>query len=149
MTWVVKNFYPIIQSSSEWLISELLFSDGTSTNRILIISCKILIITVITIEYRMVSNKSPCHLFHPFPFNTTWNHQKIFSFDYALFFHKHNVNIDWDSLKFNHNLSISSDWKLTNFRPMLPFYTPWKHQKTKSFLVFSGGIKWENWREMG
>ena len=22
---------------------------------------------------------------------------------------------------------------------MFPFYTPWKHQKTKSFVVFSGG----------
>ena len=28
-------------------------------------------------------------------------------------------------------------------------YTPWKHQKTKGFLVFSGGIGWEYWPEMG
>ena len=27
--------------------------------------------------------------------------------------------------------------------PMCPFYIPWKHQK------FLGGIKWENWPEMG
>ena len=38
---------------------------------------------------------------------------------------------------------------LTNFWLMLPFYTPWKHQKTKLFLVFSGGIKWEHWQNMG
>ena len=34
---------------------------------------------------------------------------------------------------------------LTHFWPMFPFYTPWKHQKTKGFLVFSGGTKWEHW----
>ena len=38
---------------------------------------------------------------------------------------------------------------LTHFWPMFSFYTPWKHQKTSGFLVFSGGIKWEHWREMG
>ena len=32
---------------------------------------------------------------------------------------------------------------------MFPLYTPWKHQKTVSFLVFSGGKKWEHWPEMG
>ena len=31
---------------------------------------------------------------------------------------------------------------------MFPIYTPWKYQKTKSFLVFSGGINWEHWPEM-
>ena len=33
--------------------------------------------------------------------------------------------------------------------PMFPFYTPWKHQKTRSFKLFSGGVKWEHWPEMG
>ena len=33
---------------------------------------------------------------------------------------------------------------LTHFQPMFPFYILWKHQKTKAFLVFSGGIKWEH-----
>ena len=39
---------------------------------------------------------------------------------------------------------------LTHFWPMFPFYTSWKHQKTKSYLVFSGaymgnfGQKWVN-----
>ena len=32
---------------------------------------------------------------------------------------------------------------------MFSFDTPWKHQKTFGFLVFSGGIKLENWPEMG
>ena len=32
---------------------------------------------------------------------------------------------------------------------MFPFYLPRKHQKTKGFLVFSGGIIWEYWPEMG
>ena len=30
---------------------------------------------------------------------------------------------------------------LTHFWSMFPFYTPWKHQKTKGFLVFSGGCR--------
>ena len=38
---------------------------------------------------------------------------------------------------------------LTHFRPMFPFCSPWKHQKTFGLLVFSGGIKWEHWLEMG
>ena len=38
---------------------------------------------------------------------------------------------------------------LTHFWPMFPFYPPLKHQKTFDFLVFSGGIKWEHWPEMG
>ena len=37
----------------------------------------------------------------------------------------------------------------TYFWPIFPFYTPWKHEKTKIFLVFSGGIKWEHSPEMG
>ena len=32
---------------------------------------------------------------------------------------------------------------------MFPFYTPWKHQKTFDFLVFSGGIRWEHWPNIG
>ena len=32
---------------------------------------------------------------------------------------------------------------------MFPFYASWKHQKTKGFVVFSGGIKWKHWSEMG
>ena len=32
---------------------------------------------------------------------------------------------------------------------MSPFYTPGKYERTKSFQVFSGGIKWENWPKMG
>ena len=38
---------------------------------------------------------------------------------------------------------------LKHFRPIFPFYTLWKHQKKPGFLVFSGGIKWEYWSEMG
>ena len=37
---------------------------------------------------------------------------------------------------------------LIHFWPMFQFYTRWKHQKTKGFLVFSGGIKWEHWPEV-
>ena len=32
---------------------------------------------------------------------------------------------------------------------LFPLYTPWKHQKSQSFLVFSEGVKWEHWSEMG
>ena len=32
---------------------------------------------------------------------------------------------------------------------MLYFYTPWKRQKSKGFLMFSGGIEMEDWAKMG
>ena len=32
---------------------------------------------------------------------------------------------------------------------MFLFHNPWKHQNIKGFLVFSGGMKWEYWPEMG
>ena len=35
------------------------------------------------------------------------------------------------------------------FRTMLPFYTSRRHKKTKGFLAFSGGIKWEYRPEVG
>ena len=38
---------------------------------------------------------------------------------------------------------------LTHFMPPISFDTPWKHQKTRGFLVFSGGIKRDQWHEMG
>ena len=48
------------------------------------------------------------------------------------------------SLKSNH-LEISP---LTHFKSMFHFYTPWK-QKTRGFLMISGGIKVEHWLKMG
>ena len=38
---------------------------------------------------------------------------------------------------------------LTHFNPMFRFYIPWKHQKTFSFLPFSGDIKMEHWAKIG
>ena len=42
---------------------------------------------------------------------------------------------------------------VVNFNPFLsnvPILYPLKTlEKTKGFLVFSGGIKWEHWPEMG
>ena len=33
--------------------------------------------------------------------------------------------------------------------PLISFDTPWKHQKTGGFMMFSGGIKRDQWHEMG
>ena len=33
---------------------------------------------------------------------------------------------------------------LTYFVQMFPFNTPWKYQKSKGFVVFSRGIKWDH-----
>ena len=33
--------------------------------------------------------------------------------------------------------------------PLISLDTPWKHQKTRGFLMFSGGIKRVQWHEMG
>ena len=38
---------------------------------------------------------------------------------------------------------------LTHFMPIFPFYTPGKRQKTRDFLIFSGGIEMEHWPEIG
>ena len=38
---------------------------------------------------------------------------------------------------------------LTHFMPLVSFDTPWKHQRTKGFLMFSGGIEKDQWHEMG
>ena len=37
----------------------------------------------------------------------------------------------------------------THFQPMFLVYTPWDHQKTRDFLMFSGGIGVEDWLKMG
>ena len=53
-------------------------------------------------------------------------------------------NFQKRALRFVLNDSISDyEVLLIHFRPMLPFYIPWKYQKTKGFLVFSVGIKWQ------
>ena len=33
--------------------------------------------------------------------------------------------------------------KLAHFWQVFQFYTPWKHQKTKGYVLFLGGVKWE------
>ena len=38
---------------------------------------------------------------------------------------------------------------LIHFSPVPHFYTPWKLQKTKGFLMFSGGIEIRHWAKMG
>ena len=38
---------------------------------------------------------------------------------------------------------------LTHFMPLISFDTPWKHQKTSGLQTFSGGIKTDQWHEMG
>ena len=37
---------------------------------------------------------------------------------------------------------------LTNFMLLVSFDTPWKHQKTRGFMMFSGGIERDQWHEM-
>ena len=45
--------------------------------------------------------------------------------------------------------TVADARKISPFSPMFHFYTPWKHQKTSSFLIFSGGIEVEHWLKMG
>ena len=58
---------------------------------------------------------------------------------------------NWDTRQF-----ILSRWKLfpllhasTHFSPIFYIYTPWKRQKTKGFLMFSGGVEMKLWAKMG
>ena len=37
----------------------------------------------------------------------------------------------------------------THVMPMISYYTPWKHQKTRAFLMFSGGKERKQWHKMG
>ena len=43
---------------------------------------------------------------------------------------------------------ITNGGKLTHFMSRISFDTPWKRQKTSDFLMFSGGIKRDQWHEM-
>ena len=47
----------------------------------------------------------------------------------------------------NLNYSLYLYCQLTLFTPLTSFDTPWKHQKTRVFLMFSGGIKRNQWHE--
>ena len=38
---------------------------------------------------------------------------------------------------------------INQFHAAVSFNTPWKHQKFKGFLMFLGGIEWDQWHEMG
>ena len=38
---------------------------------------------------------------------------------------------------------------LTHLMSLISFYTLWKHEKTRGFLVFSGGIERDKWHDMG
>ena len=42
------------------------------------------------------------------------------------------------------HIPLTFERELTHFQPMLQFFTPLKHQKTSSFLMFSGGIEVEH-----
>ena len=37
----------------------------------------------------------------------------------------------------------------THLMSLIFFYTFWKHQKTRGFLIFSGGLGKDQWHEMG
>ena len=37
---------------------------------------------------------------------------------------------------------------LTHFMPLMSFDTPGKHKKARGFLMFSGGIKRDQWHQM-
>ena len=79
------------------------------------------------------------------------------------------VNVSWESIyrqcmlsvmnqeSFYFKISKSNTFlirsrsmlRLTHFQSMILVYTPWKHQKSRGFLVFSGGIEVEPWLQMG
>ena len=60
------------------------------------------------------------------------------------------VPLHWTTYKKNSlHFQAFVKYFLTHLWPMYPFYTTRKHQKTKHFLVFSVGVKWEHWPEIG
>ena len=52
--------------------------------------------------------------------------------------------LPWPSLLF----WVSVSYQLTHFMLLVSFYTSWKYQKTRGFLIFSGGIERDQCRDM-
>ena len=46
-------------------------------------------------------------------------------------------------------ISITESWSelLTYFMQLVSFYNPWKHQKTRGFLMFTGGVERDKWKQ--
>ena len=57
------------------------------------------------------------------------------------------VTKSW-TLRFDNNtILLINSKRLTFFLPLIDFHTPWKHQKTRGFLVFSGGMERHRWHK--
>ena len=46
-------------------------------------------------------------------------------------------------------ISITESWSelLTYFMQLVSFYIPWKHQKTRGFLMFTGRVERDKWKQ--
>ena len=56
--------------------------------------------------------------------------------------------VQWDLYRQSSDCEFSALIHLTHSFPMFPFCTPRKHQKTKGFLMVSGGVKREHLKKM-
>ena len=45
--------------------------------------------------------------------------------------------------------TANNNTRITHFMPLISFHAPLKHQKTRGFLMFSGGIERDQWHEAG
>ena len=50
---------------------------------------------------------------------------------------------------FQNNFCVNIEFYLEENGNIGSSYTPWKYQKISVFLMFSGGIGWEQWNGMG
>ena len=92
---------------------------------------------------------------------TMWNIVLVLEYPYwSLFFYAGNNQISPQALiKYvirrigplvlcGTNILGRSCGKLAHFMQLVLFCTPWKHQKSSSFLMFSGGIERYQWHEI-
>ena len=70
----------------------------------------------------------------------------MFADDTDLFFSHKNIKEMFHTV--NSELSKVFEW-FNPFHATDLFWYPWKHEKTRGFLTFSGGIKRDQWHEMG
>ena len=63
---------------------------------------------------------------------------------FLLFLHKMNESLNLTTVLY---LRYCKKQLLKHFIPLVSLYTPWKYKKTKSILMFSGGLERGQWRE--
>ena len=66
---------------------------------------------------------------------------QIFHINLSIQFEYEKIRTGKNSMFWHFSRSVQQKYFLTHYCSVLPFYNLWKHQKSYSFLMFSGDIK--------